>query len=391
MSQPTRVGIIGLGQRGLQHLSALWKLQSEGLVEIAALIDAFEDNLAETKIQGYVDGFQIDGIHTSTDFEETLAELSVDAIYFALPPGVHNGEIIQAANAGVHIFAEKPMSLYLNEAIDMERVIRENGLISTVGFQQRYDSRYEAVHKFLADKQPVMTTIIGNGSLEGHSIKHTKTETLGGPTNRVWTANYEWSGATVVEGGIHQTDLMRYWFGDISWVEGSYVHRDATDIVDGGNNPYAYSVRYGFECGCIANLILSRLRQTYYSDGYESILWTHGHLKFEGDDVVAYYYDGPYPPAQTPSEESVRHPLPTSPRVDPTEQISRAFLKAIETNDSDQLRSTFASSMNSLAAVLGANASDQLNGERIYLNDFLADAKYDCFREKPTTVNPKNR
>ena len=383
MSQSTRVGIIGLGQRGLQHLGALWKLRSEGLVEIAALIDAFEDNLAETKIQGYVNGFRIDGIHTSTDFRETLSELSLDAVYFALPPGVHNGEVIQAANAGVHIFAEKPMSLYLNEAIEMERVIRENGVISTAGFQQRYDSRYEAVHKFLADKQPVMTTMIVNGSLEGHSVKHTKTETLGGPSNRVWTANAEWSGATVVEGGIHQTDLMRYWFGDVSWVEASYIHRDPSDIVDGGDNPYAYSVRYGFECGCIANLILSRLRQTYYSDGYESVLWTHGHLKFEGNDVVAYYYDGPYPPAQTPSEESVRHPLPISSPVDPTEGISRAFLKAIETGDSDQLRSTFTSSMNSLAAVLGANASDQLDGERIYLKDLLVDERYDRFRRKP--------
>ena len=385
MSQPIRVAIIGLGQRGLQHLKALWKLQGEGLVKIAALIDAFEDNLAEAKIQGYVDGFQIDGIHTTTDFGETLAALSLDAIYFALPPGVHNGEILQAANAGIHIFAEKPMSLYLNEAIDMERAIQENGVISTAGFQQRYDSRYEAVHNFLADKQPVMSTIIGNGPLEAHSIKHTKTETLGGPANRVWTANYEWSGATVVEGGIHQTDLMRYWFGDVLWVEANYIHRDASDVVDGGNNPYAYSVRYGFECGCIANLILSRLRQTYYSDGYESILWTHGHLKFEGNDVVAYYYDGTYPPAQAPSQEAVRHLLPLPPRVDPTEQISRAFLRAIAMEDSGQLRSTFASSMNSLAAVLGANASDQLDGERIYLKDFLVDAKYDRFRRKPAS------
>lgn len=383
MTQPIRVGIIGLGQRGLQHLKALWKLQGEGLAKIAALIDVFEDNLAEAKIQKYVDGFQIDGLHISTDFWKTLAELSLDAIYFALPPGVHNGEIIQAANAGVHIFAEKPMSLYLNEAVDMERAIQENGVISTTGFQQRYEARYEAVHKFLADKKPVMTTMIANGALEGHSIKHTKTETFGGPTNRVWTANYEWSGATVVEGGIHQTDLMRYWFGDISWVEASYIHRDPSDIVDGGDNPYAYSVRYGFECGCIANLILSRLRQTYYSDGYESILWTHGHLKFEGNDVVAYHYDGPYPPAQPPASDAVRHLLPTPPHVDSTEQISRAFLNSIRKGNSDQLRSTFASSMNSLAAVLGANASDRLDGERIYLKDFLVDAKYDRFREKP--------
>ena len=383
MNQPIRVAILGLGQRGLQHLKALWKLQGEGLAKIAALIDVFEENLAEAKIQGYVDGFQIDGIHTSTDFGETLSELSLDAIYFALPPGVHNGEIIQAANVGVHIFAEKPMSLYLDEAVDMERAIQENGVISTAGFQQRYDARYEAVHDFLADKQPVMTTMIVNGALEGHSIKHTKTETLGGPANRVWTANYEWSGATVVEGGIHQTDLMRYWFGDISWVEASYIHRDTSDIVDGGNNPYAYSVRYGFACGCIANLILSRLRQTYYSDGYESILWTHGHLKFEGNDVVAYYYDGPYPPSETPSTEAVRHLLSLPHSTDPTEQISRAFLRAIGAGNSDQLRSTFANSMNSLAAVLGANASDQLDGERVYLKDFLVDEKYDRFRRKP--------
>ena len=383
MNQPIRVAILGLGQRGLQHLKALWKLQDEGLAKIAVLIDVFEENLAEAKIQRYVEGFQIDGIHTSTDFGETLAKLSLDAIYFALPPGVHNGEILRAANAGVHIFAEKPMSLYLNESIEMECAIEANDVIATAGFQQRYDARYEAVHDFLADKQPIMTTMIVNGALEGHSIKHTKTETLGGPTNRVWTANYEWSGATVVEGGIHQTDLMRYWFGDISWVEANYVHRDASDIVDGGNNPYAYSVRYGFECGCIANLILSRLRKTYYNDGYESILWTHGHLKFEGNDVVAYYYDGPYPPAETPSTEAVRHLLPMPPRVDPTEQISRAFLDAIGVGNSDQLRSTFASSMNSLAAVLGANASDQLDGERIYLKDFLVDVKYDRFRRKP--------
>ena len=383
MSQPTPVAIIGLGQRGLQHLSALWRLQGEGLVRIAALIDAFEENLAEAKIWSHVDGFRIEGIHTSTDFRETLAELPLDAIYFALPPGVHNGELIQAANAGVHIFAEKPMSLYLNEAIEMERAIRENGVISTAGFQQRYDSRYEAVQKFLADKKPVMGTFIGNGALEDHSIKHTRTETLGGPANRIWAANYEWSGASVVEGGIHQTDLMRYWFGDISWVEADYVHRDASDIVDGGDNPYAYSVRYGFECGCIANLILSRLRRTYYGDGYESILWTHGHLKFEGDDAVAYYYDGPYPPAQTPPLKALRHPLPTPPRTDPTEQISRAFLGAIEAGNPGKLRSTFASSMNSLAAVLGANASDQLKGERIYLEDFLVDERYDRFRQKP--------
>ncbi|MCZ6680895.1 MAG: Gfo/Idh/MocA family oxidoreductase [Candidatus Poribacteria bacterium] len=387
MSYPISVAILGIGQRGLQHLRALWKLQGEGLVKIVALIDTFEDNLVEAKIQKYVDGFQMDGIHTAADFSKTIAELPLDAIYFAIPPGVHNGELIEAANAGIHIFAEKPMSLYMNEALEMDRVIRDNGVISTVGFQQRYDRRYEATHDFLADKQMVMVTMLMNGALEAHSVKHTITETLGGPANRVWTANFEWSGSTVVEAGIHQTDLMRYWCGDIVWVEADYIHRDPTDIVDGGDNPYAYTVKFGFESGCIANLLLSRLRKVYYSDGYQSLLWTHGHLKFEGNDVVAYYYDGPYPPAQTPQRESLRHVLPLPSGVDPTEQISRAFLRAIATGSTDGLRSTFASSINSLAAVLGANASDQLGGKRTDLKDFLVDEKSDRFRRKPADTN----
>ncbi len=382
MNQPIQVGILGLGQRGIQHLNALWKLQSEGLVKIIALIDAFEENLAAAKIQKYVNGFQIDGIHTSTNFSGTIEKLPLDAVYFAIPPGVHNGELCKAANAGIHIFAEKPMSLYLNEAIEMESVIRDNGVIATVGFQQRYDSRYEAVHQFLSDKQMVMVTMLMNGTLESHSVKHTMTEKMAGPANRIWTANYEWSGSTVVEAGIHQVDVMRYWCGDIAWVEANYIHRDTADIVDGGNNPYAYRVTFGFERGGIGNLILSRLRKVYYSDSYQSLLWTHGHLKFEGNDVVAYYYDGPYPPVQPPRPEEVRHRLLTPPPVDATAQISRAFLQAIATGSSHPLRSTFTSSMNSLTAVLGANVSDQLGGERVYLKDFLVDARYDRFRRK---------
>jgi predicted dehydrogenase len=387
MTQPIKIGVLGLGQRGLQHLNALWKLQTEGLVKICALIDAFEENLAEAKLRRYVNEFQMGDIYASTDFDRTLTDVALDAIYFAIPPGVHNGELIKAANAGVHIFAEKPMSLHLNEAIEMNQAIQKNGALSTVGFQMRYDPRNEATQRFLADKKVVMVTMIANGPLEAHSVKHTATERMAGPANRVWTANFEWSGSTVVEAGIHQVDLMRYWCGDIAWTQADYIHRDAADIVDGGNNPYAYSVKFGFESGCIGNLILSRLRKVYYNDGYQSLLWTHGCVKFEGSDVVAYYYDGPYPPAQTPQREEIRHVLPVSGRLDATEQINRAFIQAVATGDPNALRSTFTNSMNSLAAALGANVSDQLGGERVYMKDLLVEEKYERFRRKPVGLH----
>jgi len=384
VSTGIRIGILGLGQRGLQHMRALWQLQAEGFVRVTALADAWSENLAAEKVARFVAGYRPDGILATPRFEDVLQSRSVDALVVAIPPNRHAGQVIAAARAGVHLLIEKPMSLYLDEAREMERAIAEAGVVATVGFQQRYDVRNVAVREFLADKRVVMATEISHGALESHSVKHTPTEEVGGPGNRVWAASFEWSGSTVVEAGIHQLDLMRSWCGDVTWVQAAYVPRDADDIADGGDNPYAYAVTIGFESGAVGNLLMSRLRKVYHSDGFRSLLWSHGHIKFEREGPVAYYYDGPYPPDRLPSPDQLRHPLPLSPAVDPLEALLRAFVQAVATRDTAPLRSTFASSMNSLAAVLAANVSHQRGGERIWLDEFLSGDRYAAFRRGPT-------
>jgi predicted dehydrogenase len=376
-----KIGIVGLGQRGLQHLNSLWKVED---AEVVALCDPTADNLAEKKIAGYVDGFHMGDIKTYTNFSDFFTGSRLDAIYFAIPPSLHEGEILQAAERGVHLFVEKPVSLFLDEALEMERVIERSGIIATVGFNQRHDSWHTGIREFLADKRLVMITDVVNGTLESHSVKHTRTEAVGGPQNRVWAANRSWSGGTIVEAGIHQTDLMRYWAGDIDWVEARYIHRDAEDIEDGGDNPYAYSVTYGFSSGVIANLMMSRLRKTFWGDAYQDIIWDRGHLKLEKDGPVAYYYDGPYPPEGAVDQEALRHPLSLGPRNNNTLEISRSFVQAVKEQSSVPLLNTFSSSINSHAAVLGANVSDALDGQRVVLSDLLTSDAYARFRQKPS-------
>ena len=375
-----KVGLVGLGQRGLQHLNALWQIPE---ARIVALCDPHPDNLQEDKIRKFVDGFAADGIRTHTTFDEMLQAGDLDAVYFSIPPNVHDGEVVRSAAAGLHLFVEKPVSLFLDEALEMERAIRSAGVISTVGFNQRHDVWHTAVGEFLADKRLVMMTSINNGALESHSVKHTHTEEAGGPSNRVWAANMAWSGGTVVESGIHRLDLMRYWAGDVDWVEARYIHRDPEDIVDGGDNPYAYSATFGFASGMVANLIISRLRQTFYGDGYEDIIWDRGHLKIEGDGPVAYYYDGPPLDQGRPAQDALRHPLPVPPRNNSAEGINQAFIQAVAEGDESHLHNTFASSMNSHAAVLGANISDALGGRRLDLKELLESDEYAEFRRKP--------
>ena len=383
MVNSLKVAVVGLGQRGLQHLKALWQLQEEGDVKIVALGDAFEGNLTEAKIGQFVPGFRLDGIPTFTAFDDLYAQVNPEALYMVIPPGFHQGEIVRAARNGVHIFAEKPMSLFLDEAIEMETAIREAGVISTAGFQRRHEPFSEVAHEFLKNKRPVFATSISEGFLEMHSVKHTQTAQDGGPQDKVWAKNAEWSGMSVVEAGIHQTDLMRYWFGDIAWVQAAYVPRDEDDIDDGGDNPYAYTVTYGFENGAVGNLLMSRLRRVYRSDGYEVVMWDHGHLRQEDGQAVAYYYDGVYPPPTSPSADELRHPLPMPEPRDTTYEINRAFVDAVQSGDEGCLRNTFVSSMNSLTAVLAANVSHTRDGERIDLNAFMMSDSYAEYRRRP--------
>lgn len=384
----TRIGIVGLGQRGLQHLRTLWSIDG---AEIVALCDPFAGNLEETKIRSFVaDDFSLDGVDTFTRFSELMESPRMDALYFCIPPSRHDGEIVEAARAGLNIFAEKPVSLFQDEALAMDAAIREAGVIATVGFQQRHDLRNIAVEEFLRDKHLVMATWVGNGTLESHSVKHTHTEVLGGPSSRVWAANFAWSGSTVVESGIHSLDLVRFWAGDVAWTRADYIPRQADDVEDGGDNPDGYSVTFGMESGMIFNLLLTRLRKTFYGDGYQDIAWNRGHLKFETEGPVAYYYDGPYPPESSPSADSLRHPLPLPEGEDAMTAISRAFVRAVAEEDDSHLLNTFSSSMNSLAAVLAANASDQLGGEKVVLDDFLKSERYARFRSKTEAATDPN-
>lgn len=385
MTQSTsavRIGIVGLGQRGLQHLNNLWRIDR---AQVVALCDPFPENLAQDKIAGFVDGFELDGITTHGQFSDMLAAGGLDAIYFCIPPNRHNGEVIAAAEAGIHLFVEKPVSLYYDEALQMEAAIQRAGVIATVGFNQRHDHKHEAVHDFLQGRRLVMANAVVNGTLESHSTKHTRTEELDGPNNRVWAANAAWSGTTVVEAGIHQLDLMRYWAGDVAWVRADYVHRDAEDIEDGGDNPYAYSVTFGFESGFLYNLSMARLRKTFYGDGYAGLMWDHGHVKIEGGEVAAYYYDGPYPPDAPPKTETLRHVVPLPEPRDGTHHISQCFVDAVAQRSEEPLRNTFTSSMNSHAAVLAANLSDRLGGRKIDLGEFATSPEFADFRAKPTS------
>ena len=110
-----KVALVGVGQRGLQHLQALTDLSDEGLVSIEALVDPFEENLKKEKIISFVSNYDDKNVKLFTDYNEMIKTIDIDGIWFVIPPNQHKNEIVSAAEKGIAIFAEKPQSLCLDE------------------------------------------------------------------------------------------------------------------------------------------------------------------------------------------------------------------------------------------------------------------------------------
>ncbi len=371
MSFPVKVGVAGLGQRGLQHLAALVRLQAEGLVRVTALCDALPANLETAKLQSFVPDLDTDAVHRTEQFTDLLELDACQALFLAIPPNLHKDEVVSAATAGLHLMVEKPMSLDMGQALQMESAIAQAGVVVCCGFQQRYDPRHEAVQAYVRERRAVMATYAFHAPLERHDAKHTDTRRLGGPANRVWAASQAWSGTTVVEAGIHLLDLWRSWLGEVAWVQAAYVPRAAEDIVDQADNPYAYSVQFGFEQGAIGNLVLSRLRRVYNVMTEHRVFCTESQVAIEPDRVWSYHYAGTYPPATVPHPDQVAQVLWAGPREEGTYPLARAFVRAIGEQDPTLVRSPFGDSMHSLASVLAANVSHAQGGRRIGLQDWM--------------------
>src|SRR5712671_6244077 len=102
----SRIGIAGLGRLGRRHADNLARR-----VPRAALVAAcspVEDELAWA-------GKELGVAALYTDFGELLADAQLDAVFLVTPTSLHAEQIVQALQAGKHVFCEKPLSLELGD------------------------------------------------------------------------------------------------------------------------------------------------------------------------------------------------------------------------------------------------------------------------------------
>lgn len=133
MPKPLKVGVVGCGVIAqVMHLPHLRDLQDR--FEIAALCD-----VSRPVADACGEAFGVSCVYT--DWHD-LVDQQLDAV-LVLTSGSHAPIAIAAAEAGSHVFVEKPMCLSLDEGREMFTAAREAGVRLMVGTMKRYDPAYE--------------------------------------------------------------------------------------------------------------------------------------------------------------------------------------------------------------------------------------------------------
>lgn len=129
VSPPIRLAMVGCGQIARAHLAAVDELKDQ--VSLVWTVDS-ESDRARSAAEKH------GAPRWGTDYKEAFASGEIDAAILCLPHHLHAPVAIAAAEAGVHVLCEKPMSLNHAEAQAMLAAADANKTALMIGHSRRF-------------------------------------------------------------------------------------------------------------------------------------------------------------------------------------------------------------------------------------------------------------
>lgn len=131
-----RIGFIGPGGRGFgAHVKSLAKMRKEqgANIELAAVAEVYSEQL--DKVANYIEKENGNKPARYVDYLEMIEKENLDAVCIGTPDHWHAKQVIDSLNAGLHVYCEKPMTKFVQEALDVAAIWKKSGKVMQVGVQ----------------------------------------------------------------------------------------------------------------------------------------------------------------------------------------------------------------------------------------------------------------
>ena len=138
-----RVGLIGSGSNGEDHLKALIGLADQDNVEIAAVSDVYQPRLERAAAIALARPYK--------DYRALLEHRGLDYVVISSPNHWHAKMAIDALDAGLHVYCEKPLAHTIPECLAVRRKVKESKTLLQCGVQGMSDETYETAARHIAD------------------------------------------------------------------------------------------------------------------------------------------------------------------------------------------------------------------------------------------------
>lgn len=131
-----RVGVVGLGAIGQEHVQIYRHLPGAELVAVADFDVARAQQTAEDL-----------AIAAFGSAEELIESGTIDAISLCTPDHLHAADAAAAIESGVHLLLEKPVATTAAEAEELVRLSENSRVTVMPGHTLRFDTRYLALRE----------------------------------------------------------------------------------------------------------------------------------------------------------------------------------------------------------------------------------------------------
>ena len=201
----------------------------------------------------------------AASYEEILADGAIEAIVNTTPNDVHLPTTRAAAEAGKHVFLDKPIANTVSDGRAITDICARAGVVLGMGYQRRRESHFRWI------KERIDAGAFGKLVNAEANISRDRLGKIDLSSWRYQAAGMP--GGVMLQIGIHYADVLTYLMGPIKAVRGQF-----SQLVLPGDNPDVASMILEHESGALSTLNAS------YASASEYYL-----MNIYGKDATAYY------------------------------------------------------------------------------------------------------
>ncbi len=266
-----RAAIVGLGKMGLSHYAVA---NAHPDVEVVGVCDS------STYVLGVLRKYT--GVTTYADFDGMLQEADLDAVVIATPSSSHARMVGAALDRGLHVFCEKPFTLDARDAERLTSLGRERGLVTQVGYHNRFVGSFNEVKKLLdAEAIGEVTHVLG----EAYGPVVLK------PKGGTWRSRQSEGGGCLYDYAAHAINLVTWYLGEPTGVGGTVLNPIFSREIDDA----AFSTLY-FAQGRTAQISVNWSDESHRKMTTRVTVWgTRGRIYADRQECQVYLRDGSHP------------------------------------------------------------------------------------------------